>query len=64
MDTLHPTHEFVRATVARWLKARADWQAAGSHIEDWEHVVGPWADAYDEAVRRLLHAHSQHEEAA
>ncbi len=62
MDTRHPAHELVRASVARWIKARADWQASGSHIEDWEHVVGPCADAYDEAVRRLLSA--QHEEAA
>ncbi len=62
MDTPHPAHKLVRAGVARWVQARAQWEAVGSHIEDWEHVVGPWADAYDEAVRRLLT--TQHEEAA
>ncbi len=44
----------VRAALAGWREARRRWEAAGSHIEGWEELVGRWADAYHQSVRRQL----------
>ncbi len=53
----------VRTALAGWAEARRRWEAAGSHIEGWEELVGRWADAYHQAVRRQLQERERDEAA-
>ncbi|MDP9379492.1 MAG: hypothetical protein M3Q29_04950 [Chloroflexota bacterium] len=52
----------VRSALAGWAEARRRWEAADSHIEDWDELVGRWVDAYDQAVRRQLQGHERDRE--
>ncbi len=47
----------------RWARGRAEWEAAGCPAETWEQLVGRWADAYRQAVRRQLQERERDEAA-
>jgi hypothetical protein len=51
-------HIIVEQALARWQAGRLEWEAAGCRVEDWQELVGRWADAYDDAVRRMLDLHA------
>ncbi len=57
------THLTPQLALERWARGRAQWEAAGCPAESWEQLVGRWADAYDQAVRRQLQERERDEAA-
>ncbi len=39
--------------LAVWNEGRSLWERRGSHLEEWDELVGRWADAYSEALARV-----------
>ncbi len=57
------THLTPQIALDRWARGRAEWEAAGCLGETWEQLVGRWADAYHQAVRRQLQERERDEAA-
>ncbi|MDP9382728.1 MAG: hypothetical protein M3Q29_21805 [Chloroflexota bacterium] len=57
------THLTSQLALDLWARGRAEWEAAGYPAETWEQLVGRWADAYGQAVRRQLQERERDEAA-
>ncbi len=63
----HPltqSRQDARRALAAWNAGRELWERRGSRLEEWDELVGRWADAYSAAVARMREIHATREEAA
>ncbi len=63
-SALTQTRQDARRTLAAWNAGRELWERRGSRLEEWDELVGRWADAYSEAVARTRELRAAREEAA